>query len=372
MTGKLSNLPFLVFCLPTVALFVCRRALLERARRPIRWLRETGRQLAIAAMVLLFGIWACYGFELEPIADAKSARDTADQLAPYSQALADRYLQLAPLRLPLRNFVRAIRKSAKKARAGHPSYLNGRVELHGFRSYFLVTTALKLPLGTLAAVALALGLAIRRRRTAEGREVLLLAALGAALLASASIGAINIGHRHVLSLEPILALIAGGGVQIALGETGRLRRAALGALLAATAAAAVASLAAHPDALGYTNALAGQDPDRWLVDSNIDWGQDLDRLGAWLRTHGVDEPIRLAYFGNARPERHGVNATRLAPDEVVTGWIAISATPLRMGANLSPRGYHWLLDLQPVARIGTSIRVYRVTAEDAARLRSSR
>ena len=45
----------------------------------------------------------------------------------------------------------------------------------------------------------------------------------------------------------------------------------------------IGSLAAHPDYLAYFNALAGDDPERIVVDSDLDWGQDIKRLGQRLR-----------------------------------------------------------------------------------------
>ena len=46
-------------------------------------------------------------------------------------------------------------------------------------------------------------------------------------------------------------------------------------------------LAAHPDYLPYFNALAGSNPERIVVDSDLDWGQDLKRLGRRLKELGA-------------------------------------------------------------------------------------
>jgi hypothetical protein len=43
------------------------------------------------------------------------------------------------------------------------------------------------------------------------------------------------------------------------------------------------SLLSHPDYLPYFNELAGSQPEKILVDSDLDWGQDMKRLGARLR-----------------------------------------------------------------------------------------
>jgi hypothetical protein len=264
-----------------------------------------------------------------------------------------------------------MRKAAHHSRAGHVAYLGGEISQHGWARYYLVTTALKEPLGLLVAAGLAVALAARRRREPAAREVLLLALLAGGVLLAASTGGVNIGHRYVLATEPLLALVVAGGARLAAAEPRtRARAAALAVFVAGSVATAASSLGAHPDALGYTNALAGRAPDRWLVDSNLDWGQDLDRLAAWLRERGVEGPVRVAYFGLARVERHVPGAVALAPRDVAPGWVAISVTKLREGEEADPAAYAWLLSLEPVARIGTSILVYRVTPEHAARLRA--
>jgi hypothetical protein len=42
-----------------------------------------------------------------------------------------------------------------------------------------------------------------------------------------------------------------------------------------------------------------------LLDSNLDWGQDLPRLAAWMRAHGVGS-VQLAYHGSDNPDRFGI------------------------------------------------------------------
>jgi len=205
----------------------------------------------------------------------------------------------------------------------------------------------------------------------------LLACLCAAILASVARTGINAGHRHVVVIEALFALIAAGGVAIALREPGLRRSIASAALAVALLAAAASSLRAHPDALGYFNAFAGPTPDAYLVDSNIDWGQDLERLGRHLRQAGIVEPIHLAYFGSAVPAKHGVHAVPLLPNQRPTGWIAASVHVERglagSGIGQLPdaahrTGYAWLLSLPPAAQIGTSIRLYHVTLAQLAAL----
>jgi hypothetical protein len=107
------------------------------------------------------------------------------------------------------------------------------------------------------------------------------------------------------------------------------------------------------------------------VDSNLDWGQDLKRLAAWMRENGVSR-MKLSYFGSADPAYYGIAADALpgytAPHaahvtrEIRPGDIvAVSATNLQ-GVYLDPRtGRSWRASARsrPVGTAGWSIRVYR-------------
>ncbi|HZE90054.1 MAG TPA: hypothetical protein VE404_10915, partial [Verrucomicrobiae bacterium] len=66
-------------------------------------------------------------------------------------------------------------------------------------------------------------------------------------------------------------------------------------------------VAATPGYLSYFNFLAGGPGGGWryLLDSNIDWGQDLARLKRTMDAHGIDE-VYLAYFGTADPASYGI------------------------------------------------------------------
>jgi hypothetical protein len=78
----------------------------------------------------------------------------------------------------------------------------------------------------------------------------------------------------------------------------------------------------HPHYLAYFNQFAGG-PGRGythLVDSSLDWGQDLPALKRWLENYppgrAADRPVYLAYFGTAQPESYGINALKLPEDPI--------------------------------------------------------
>ena len=65
-----------------------------------------------------------------------------------------------------------------------------------------------------------------------------------------------------------------------------------------------------------------------MSDSNLDWGQDLVRLGGFLKDN-PNPPFRLIYAGYAKPEQFGVPTVRPASaDESHPGWLAVSSLRL--------------------------------------------
>ena len=72
----------------------------------------------------------------------------------------------------------------------------------------------------------------------------------------------------------------------------------------------------YPNYLAYFNPLAGPADQRWrhLVDSSLDWGQELPSLSDWLKEHQrPEERVFLSYFGVDDPRDKGIQATSLAP-----------------------------------------------------------
>jgi len=130
--------------------------------------------------------------------------------------------------------------------------------------------------------------------------------------------------------------------------------------------AIVIPIRSHPDHLAYFNALAGDHPENVLVDSNLDWGQDLYRLRDTIVARGITDTVRVAYFGTADLTAAGVPRARLLGlHERATGWIAASETYL--AGEWVGRAYMWLLEYPEVARIGPSMRLWYIPPDSATR-----
>jgi len=347
----------------------------------------TGKRLLAQSPLVVLGallvVWGVYRFAVAAPAslwEPAWVQDTVNACFPSDRGRRAAHWLLAH-RLPAPGAVlAALGLCAQEAPGRSTSYLLGQLTQDGFPAFFPIALAVKVPL-PLAGLALAgFVVAVRGRGSAEARfRVLapLLAIVG--YMAMVIPSRTNIGVRHVLPVLPLIAMLAGLGA-VTLWQATRRRIAARAATAVAAIWALAIPFAAAPDYLPWFNALAGRQPERVLIDSDLDWGQDLLRLERELANRRIDQ-IFIAYFGASEICRHALpHMTWLRPREPVHGWIAISQT-FRHGIDGSyyrdgnpcdrsqmvgtfrpdTTQYDWLDAHQPVARIGGgSILLYNI------------
>jgi hypothetical protein len=224
-------------------------------------------------------------------------------------------------------------------------YLLGQHSMTGWRHYYLVALLVKTPLPLLLA---ALGGLLVWKKPAALLPAIPLLVYVAAFTLSGNLK--NIGLRYLLPVYPFLCLLAASAWRLAIPR----RKIAWGALLVWQAGI---GLWMYPDYLTFFNLTVGG-PSRGaevLLDSNLDWGQDLKGLGAWIKDNHV-ESIYVDYFGRACLRYYGVKST---PD-FEGGWIAVSATNIKGVYAQDKDRYRFLQDREPAARIGGSIYIYNV------------
>jgi hypothetical protein len=253
-------------------------------------------------------------------------------------------------------------------KASRVAFLMGEIS-HGWWYYFLVTFLLKTPLALL----FLLGLAVSRARTSwkeKNLEAFFLLFPPLLYFAIALASRLNIGHRHLLPIYPFLFVFVGALIPWVIRQKALVKGAA--AVLAAWYL--VSSVAIFPHYLAYFNELAGG-PDggyRYLVDSNLDWGQDLKGLKRYMDAHGIPR-VWLSYFGTASPEYYGITYNYLPSyinfypnsEEVRTPFVAISATNLQgvyfpAALHVDSDFFKEFRERQPIAKIGYSIFIYRL------------
>ncbi len=172
-------------------------------------------------------------------------------------------------------------------REGHDNYLLGRHDRAGWWYYFPVALSVKAPLAFLFLAVAGAATAIWRRTPARWP---LACSIGILLVAMPS--HINIGTRHVLPVYIGLAVVAAAFAVDGLREWRRspwLAAAIAGSLIWLVASVGIS----HPDYLAYFNATAGEEPERIIADSDLDWGQDVKRLAKRLRELGATEVAML-------------------------------------------------------------------------------
>jgi hypothetical protein len=271
---------------------------------------------------------------------------------------------------------RAIELQRDHARAGHASWALGVQSVSCLPWYFPVAWLVKTPIPLLAASGAGVALVAARARRAPEVAVVVLGAPALLAVAAIASGICN-GVRQVLPATPFLA-VAGGAALAALwqGATGRA------VALAAVGWMALSLLRVHPDAITFSNELAGGPARTWtrLTDSNVDWGQSLSQVAGALRGERV-RTIWLDYFGTAWPPAHGLPdvrkvqdwrfragavlpvARRDGPDPGGREIVAVSATCL-VDAYVAEQDLHaWLRERTPWRWAGNAIALFDVTGD---------
>lgn len=316
--------------------------------------RDHSKALPLMIGAAALTIWAVYGFSFARV-------------------------EFLHLRLPAPRFFTGIHSVFVHNRGGHPAYLLGRRSATGFWYYFPTVLALKTPLALFVLAVWAVlsrplpdGRGSDPRRASDPHEAsdprrdsdprradrsrdrqgaVLPLAFAAGVLAVAMTGHIDLGVRYLLPVYAGLAVAAGC---LAATTRATLPRAAIAALLAWQI---LSGALQHPDYLAYTNELTGRHPERFLADSDLDWGQDMKRLGDFLARRGVTHltfsPFNRTYLwaGHPLPPLDAGN-----PDQPSPGWNAVSITIWKVF------GYPKWADTapEPTARIGRSILLWYV------------
>lgn len=308
-----------VLIVPLMVVLIAVRVLGDRGHH--RWWKIGSITLLTHAVVAVLVIWCTYGFRYSgfaaavPPADHYAAR--WENVLPYvgiHGLVADfcRKLQLLPEAF-LYGYAWVVQSA--KARS---AFLAGEYSIFGWPSFFPLAFAWKTTLAMLVALipaTVSLVLRWRRQPALIRSDLWRTAPLAAffALYATFSItSSLNIGHRHILPLYPVLHILL--GIWIATLPGKRLVRTAAATLL--IFGQALACVRTAPHFLAYFNAIAGGPANghRLLVDSSLDWGQDLAGLDRWLKrpdSRSSAEPVYLAYFGSGEPNYYGIRATRL-------------------------------------------------------------
>jgi 4-amino-4-deoxy-L-arabinose transferase-like glycosyltransferase len=287
-TAKFSG--FLL--LPTIAMAV----FWPRSSQP-RW----GRRIALflTSGLIATAVVACaYAFKgmAMPLA-------TLHWRSPAFSTLSAR---LPWLRIPLpAPFLTGMDAALADERGEWNVLLLGRLHPHGVWYYFVALWLMKTPILLLGATLLGVARAIPRIRR-DVAMALVAITFGVHFVYFSLLFRAQIGYRFVLACVPLLYLVAAAGIAPLLAN-----RKAVAALLAGTAVALFENGLYLGNPLSFTNVAVWpkRDAFRLMADSNLDWGQNRDKIDRWL-------------------ERSGIASSRLDPPHFLPGPNVFSANVL--------------------------------------------
>ena len=334
MLSKFSGMAFLPASVALALLWylISERPQMAELRRATR-LRAVGFLLAVAVACIV--IWAGFRFSYGPVANFG-------------------------MKLPAPELFEGIQEVAYHNSHGHPGYLLGERRSTGFWYFYEVGLAVKTPLGFLVLLGAGIFLAFRYRRYYRQLWPPLLFSAG--ILLVGMFAHINIGIRHVLPVYIGFSIVAAVALARGIENASGKRWVLLGTGLM-TAWLAVSSVISHPDYIPYFNELAGSHPENILVDSDLDWGQDIKRLSARLKQVHAKEVTFISLIvadlegEHGFPHRNGVYPAIPSP-----GWNAVEMTywkEYRLGLfETHPEVTPWPDRVPEQQRVGKSILLY--------------
>jgi len=342
--SKFSALPFLPCAFLSAAAWTwwCLRPGLGQA------LKAIGRRVPTLLVAVLAGalaIWAGYRFTFG-------------------------YAGLLGMKAPAPVFFDGIQSVMEHDRQGHTAYLFGQRSQFGFWYFFPVALAVKTPIPFLALLFAGAWLCLRKAERSDPWTGLPLAfSLG--ILVFSLFSHIDIGVRHVLPVYAGFSIAAAVAALRLFQLIGTVKWAphALAALLVWHAAT---SAFAHPDYIPYFNFLAGAEPEKILVDSDLDWGQDMKRLARRLEELGARE-VTFHPFITARLEAfHGFPPIHpMDPEFPSSGWDAVSLTAWKAGrlglGTTRPDVQLWPDRIPPTEKLGKTTWLWYFPPERASR-----
>ena len=345
--------------------------------------RPTWRGLAAILLVGLYVLNAGYGFSgtgtrLKDYAFVSRALAGPPGSDYWGNRFRDRWWGELPVPLP-DQYVLGIDQQKSHFEAGTMSYLRGELRRGGWWYYYLYSLGVKVPVGVWLLTVLAMALRIQQvpRRWSFDDLMLLVPFATLLCLISAQTG-INKHLRYLLPAFPFAFIWIS---QVAtIGHWLAQRIVAFG-----LTGAVASSLWIYPHSMSYFNELVGgpRQGHQHLINSNIDWGQDLFFLREWLAERGIQH-IYLVFWSQYDPRHAGIDF-ELPPMRGRPEFAPIAAEGVRAGlkpgvyaisvnhlrgypfgapdgrggrAFVSEHSFDYFLQLEPIATAGYSLYLY--------------
>lgn len=371
--AKLSAVGFLIVnCLLIMMIY---GLYLLRKSKPVEQqiVPTTKTWLASTSVILLLGaltVWGGYRFSVGHLLKFEDRpHEKIDHIVGTQGGLHElAYFVTEKAPVPAPEFLIGVRDFFSRNDQGHLAFFMGDIRTDGWWYYFPVILVFKTPLPFLFLSAAGILIIFKTvyREGGKSLPVFVPALAVVGILFVGLSGSVNNGLRQIISIYPLLAIIASYGAVRWVSARGELQVLKVCIVTLLTLWHLISSFVAHPDYLAYFNELARNRPEEIAVDSDLDWGQDLKRLSTALASRDITE-VKIKYNGSAGIDLTKFNlpqTTELQPYQKETGWIAISIFNLTLGTGDAPYDqFQWLRDYEPIEKIGNSIWLYYIQEE---------
>jgi len=353
------------------------------------------RTLLATGAIIAFGylaiVWPVYGLHTLNYPIEKQQSDTTYLLGSYGNRLiADRVVEISgvPYIRGLAQYGLGLLMVTQRSIGGNTAYFLGEIKNVAWKKYFPIVYFIKEPLafwGLLVIALLSLVFIFKPNKyrishCIKDHFTEFAMFLWLAIYWYSSIKAnLNIGVRHLLPTYGFVYILLAGQLA-ALGNKlqaigHRKKLIAYSLLLSAFLGWYLyENLNVYPYYLTYFNQTVGgpQGGYKYVVDSNVDWGQDAKRLADWVNANKIQK-ISLDYFGWADAGYYlgnkyvwinagrYKNAREFLADNPGGGYIAVSKSFYMGSREKEETSYAWLDAYQPIADIGNSIFVWHIT-----------
>jgi hypothetical protein len=340
-------------------------------------------------------VWPVYGLHVRNYLPIEQRSDATNILKDYGydnlrqptlqRKVADVIIWSSdkPIIRPLAEYALGVLMVVQRNAGGNQTYFFGQVTYTGTTSYFPIVYFIKEPLAFWSLILMALiGMfwLTKRYQCKNFHSWIKDHFAGFAMLLwlilywYTSISAhLNIGVRHLLPTYGFIYILASGQISRIL-EHFQYNKKLYGAFSIIIGLLLgwylLEMVRVYPYYLTYFNQTVGGPSGgyRYVVDSNVDWGQDLKRVAIWADDNKIPK-IYLDYFGWSDPsyylkDKYGymsaglfMNKKDFLNKNPKGGYIAVSAT--FYAENLKNK-YKWLSEIPRLTAIGNSIFVWHI------------
>ncbi|MFA5779575.1 MAG: glycosyltransferase family 39 protein [Elusimicrobiota bacterium] len=254
---------------------------------------------------------------------------------------------------------------------GALTFLNGRYSSDGFATYYLIAFLIKSTIPVIILTIISV-LAFKKIPASDFDKIYILVPV-LIFFGAASYSKTQIGLRYILPIYPLLFIYFSGLIKT------KSNYFLLSAFYFLIIWHIFSSIKTYPHYLSYFNEIIGGPKNgyKYLVDSNLDWGQDLKFLKKYLAGKNVN--LVECYFGQGDTRYEGIKSQHIL-SQVSSGdvdytkydrtdLIAISATYFQGLYIGQVDVFNWLKNKSPDAFIGYSILVFDISFDEESHRR---